>query len=47
MTGEALISVGRMSAEDATVYAKLKQTLLRWFRYTKKGYRIKLWDAKP
>ncbi|XP_037518104.1 uncharacterized protein LOC119394875 [Rhipicephalus sanguineus] len=47
LTGEALTAVGRMSAEDATDYAKLKQTLLQRFRYTEEGYRVKFRDAKP
>lgn len=47
LTGEALTAVGRMSAEDATGYVKLKQTLLLRFRYTEEGYRVKFRDAKP
>ncbi|KAH7960776.1 hypothetical protein HPB49_023331 [Dermacentor silvarum] len=41
VTGEALTVVGRMSAEDATDFAKLKSTLLQRFRYTEEGYRFK------
>lgn len=47
LTGEALTVVGRMSAEDSTDYAKLKQTLLQRFRYTEEGYRTKFRDARP
>lgn len=47
LTGEALTVVGRMSAEDSTDYAKLKQTLLQRFRYTEEGYRVKFRDARP
>ncbi|KAH7986000.1 hypothetical protein HPB52_025272 [Rhipicephalus sanguineus] len=36
-----------MSAEDATDYRKLKQTLLQRFRYSEEGYRVKFRDAKP
>lgn len=47
LTGEALSVVGRMAADDALNYAKLKQTLLQRFRYTEEGYRTKFRGAKP
>lgn len=47
LTGKALTVVGRMSAEGATDFAKLKSTLLQRFRYTEEGYRIKFREAKP
>ncbi|KAH6948405.1 hypothetical protein HPB50_024148 [Hyalomma asiaticum] len=47
LTGEALTVVGRMSAEDATDFAKLKSTLLQRYRYTEEGYRVKFREAKP
>lgn len=47
LTGEALSVVGRMSAEDATDFAKIKLTLLQSFRYTEEGYPVKFQEAKP
>lgn len=47
LSGEALSIVGRMAAEDATDYEKLKKTLLQRFRYTEEGYRQKFCEAKP
>ncbi|XP_040070203.1 uncharacterized protein LOC115319763 [Ixodes scapularis] len=47
LKGEALSVVGRMAADDAMDYAKLKQTLLQRFRYTEEGYRVKFREAKP
>ncbi|XP_037576724.1 uncharacterized protein LOC119458940 [Dermacentor silvarum] len=47
LSGEALSVVGRMSAEDATDYQKLKQALLQRFRYTEEGYCQKFREVKP
>lgn len=38
LSGEALSVIGRLSAEDASDYTTLKQTLLQHFRYTEEGY---------
>ncbi|KAH6924536.1 hypothetical protein HPB50_019385 [Hyalomma asiaticum] len=47
LTGEALTVVGRMSAEDATDFARLKSTLLQRYRYTEEGCRVKFRESKP
>ncbi|KAH6936661.1 hypothetical protein HPB50_020565 [Hyalomma asiaticum] len=47
LTGEALTVVGRMSAEDATDFSKLKSALLQRYRYTEEWYRVKFRETKP
>lgn len=47
LTGEALTVIGRMTADEALDYDKVKKALLQRFRFTAQGYKDKFRKARP